>query len=104
MLERRKRYRPPPSLTVGLAGEMRLDESPPVPLDEPSAELIGESLRSYQSQVARLNYYALDMLVLWFPLKELMRKPSKPTEDDPVKLKRVALYLISAPRMVVEFP
>ena len=103
LLARRKCYGPPP-LTVAPTGEVRLDETPSVPLDESSVALSGESFRSYQSLAARLNYYALDRLDLLFPVKELMRKLSRPDEDDLVRLKRVARYLISAPRMVVEFP
>ena len=39
-----------------------------------------------------------------FSVKELMRKLSSPTEDDWQKLKRVGRYLLTTPRLVMEFP
>ena len=39
-----------------------------------------------------------------FAVKELMRKLSKPNDDDWQKLKRVARYLITAPRLVMMNP
>ena len=109
LLERRKGY-DPPMLKVGPMGEVteeawQSDPRPPPELSVPnSPELTGGMLRQYQSLAARLNYYALDRLDLLFPVKELMRKLSKPSEDDMCRLKRAARYLLSAPRLVVEYP
>ena len=38
-----------------------------------------------------------------FAVKELMRKLSKPNDDDWQKLKRLPLYLITAPRLVMRY-
>ena len=61
-------------------------------------------MQQYQSLAARLNYYALDRFDLLYPVKELMRVLSKPTEADMCRLKRAARYLLSQPRMVIEYP
>ena len=64
----------------------------------------GAELSRYQSLAASLNYFSLDRLDLMFAVKELMRKLSKPNDDDWQKLKRVARYLITAPRLVMMYP
>ena len=102
VLERRRSYAPP-SLSVGPAGEV-FEGVPPALGELPSPPLVGEALSRYQSLAARLNYYSLDRPDLMYPVKELMRKLSAPTVEDFGRLKRVARYLISAPRMVVEYP
>ena len=66
--------------------------------------MVGEQLQQYHTLAARLNFYALGRLDLVYSVKELMRKLSKPTKDDLVKLKRAARYLLSSPRLVVEYP
>ena len=66
--------------------------------------LSGQRLHQYQSLAACLNYFALDRLDLMYPVKELMRKLAKPDEDDWQKLKRVGRYLLTTPRLVMQFP
>ena len=66
--------------------------------------LTGLALSQYQSLAASLNYFALDRLDLMYAVKELMRKLSSPNEDDWLKLKRVGRYLITVPRLVMQFP
>ena len=44
------------------------------------------------------------MLDLIYAVKELMRKLSNSTQDDLIKLKRVARYLIAQPRLVMYYP
>ena len=41
---------------------------------------------------------------LQFAVKELMRRLAKPKEGDGVALKRVARYLLTAPRVVSTYP
>ena len=109
ILERRKGYSPP-CLKVGSYGAITADiwDSDPGALQATVADnsplLTGELLQQYQSLAARLNYYALDRFDLLYPVKELMRVLSKPSEADMCRLKRAARYLISQPRMVIEYP
>jgi hypothetical protein len=56
-------------------------------------------MRVYQSLSARLNYLALDRADIQYSVKELMRKMSKPNIEDVKSLKRVARYLLGAPRL-----
>ena len=86
LVERRKGYSPP-AFEIGPMGEITTPSGLP---DSDSPELTGDQLRRYQSLAARLNYFALDRLDLLFPVKELMRKLGKPTEDDMSRLKRAA--------------
>ena len=39
-----------------------------------------------------------------FPVKELMRRVSEPTQADWTALKRVARYLLTMPRVVAKYP
>ena len=97
LLERRRCYAPP-----------RLEASPGLSDEEPEEEawplLAGAELSRYQSLAASLNYFPPDRLDLMFAVKELMRKLSKPNDDDWQKLKRVARYLLTAPRLVMMYP
>ena len=68
------------------------------------SDLTGELLTKYQSLSARANYLAQDRVDIQFSVKELMRKMSKPNNNDYQALKRVARYLLGAPRLVLEFP
>ena len=73
-------------------------------LDEGWPPLTGIELSKYQSLAASLNYFSLDRLDIMFSVKELMRKLSNPDENDWSKLKRVARYLLTTPRLVMWFP
>jgi len=97
LLERRRCYAPPRLVTHQgpTEAEAAPDGWPP---------LTGSELSRYQSLAASLNYFALDRLDIMYAVKELMRKLSSPNEDDWQKLKRVARYLITVPRLVMHFP
>ena len=58
----------------------------------------------YMSVAARLNYLGFDRPDLQFPVKELMRRMSQPTQTDLIALKRVVRYLLTAPRYVSKIP
>ena len=94
LLERRMVYRGPEDV----AGR---DSRFPEMVDEP---LVGEQASLYMSLAARLNYYSLDRPDCQYGVKELMRKLSRPTQEDLIKLKRVARYLVGAPRAVAHYP
>ena len=64
----------------------------------------GEQLQKYQTLAAKLNYFSMDRPDLLYSVKELMRKLSRPSEDDWGKLKRCARYLLTVPRMVIQYP
>ena len=58
---------------------------------------------SFRSMAARANCFALEPD--WaFATKELFRRMSAPTRADTSAVCRVSLYLLSAPRLVNEFP
>ena len=71
--------------------------------DENIEELQLADLKLYQSLSARLNYLALDRPDIQYSVKELMRKMSCPNTKDMKSLKRVARYLLGAPRLIQEF-
>ena len=55
------------------------------------------------SLAARLNYLAMDRSELQCSVKELVRKMAQPTECDWAALKRVASFLLTAPRIVAKY-
>ena len=57
--------------------------------DHEDEKLDPEAKATYQSVVAKLNYYALDRTDLQFPVKEVMRYMSAPSVQDLTRLKRV---------------
>ena len=59
---------------------------------------------SLRSTGARAGYLALDRPDLAFAAKALCRKMWSPTKADVSALRRVPRYLLSAPRLVYEFP
>ena len=61
-------------------------------------------LKRYQSVAAKLNCLALDRPDVQFPIKELMRMMSAPTDVDEQRLKRVLRYLAEGPRVIQTFP
>ena len=83
--------------------EKKLEDSGVHTKDESTLELRLEEQKLYQSLSARLNYLALDQPDIQYSVKELMRKMSCPTSKDIQALKRVARYLVGAPRIIQEF-
>ena len=59
---------------------------------------------SVRSTAARANYLALDRTDLAFATKELCRRTSSPTKADLSALRQVSRHLLSAPRLVCDFP
>ena len=57
----------------------------------------------FRGLVARANYLAQDRPDLQFPVKELSRRMATPRHADWQLLKRIARYLIGAPRAVVQY-
>ena len=57
----------------------------------------------YRAGAARANYLALDRPDISFAAKELCRRMSAPREADLTSLRRMARYLIGAPRQVYYF-
>ena len=53
---------------------------------------------------ASLNYFALDRLDIMYVVKGLMQNLSRLNMGDWQKLKRVARYLITTPRLVMRYP
>ena len=67
------------------------------PLDVEAASL-------YRAGAARANYLALDRADLTLAAKELCRRMSSPTMADLVQLRRLARYLVGAPRLLYSYP
>ena len=63
-------------------------------------QLAGDDLRRYRSVVARANFISQDRPDIRYTVKELCRSMSKPTMGSFRRLKRLARYLKSHPRMV----
>ena len=63
-----------------------------------------EAATAFRAMAARANYLALDRPDISFATKELCRCFAAPTEDAMLALKRLARYLIGAPRLVWHFP
>ena len=80
------------------------DKGEAVAATEESPLLEPGTAKRFQSLAAKLNYYSLDRADLLFPVKELMRRMSGPTEEDDIALKRVARYLIGRPREITRYP
>jgi hypothetical protein len=72
-------------------------------VDDAEEELDSDDKTLYQSLSARLNFLSMDRADLQFAVKELMRKMSSPTAADLRALKRVARYVIGAPRVAQLF-
>jgi hypothetical protein len=72
-------------------------------VDDTEEELDSDGKTLYQSLSARLNFLSMDRADLQFAVKELMRKMSSPTTADLRALKRVARYVIGAPRVAQLF-
>ena len=82
----------------------RLGEKVDEDMEREEIEELGEQdKKTYQSMSARLNYMAPDRPDVQFAVKELMRKMSCPNIMDLKALKRVARYLVGAPRLTQDF-
>ena len=71
--------------------------------EQDSVKLEGEKAREYRGLAARANYLALDGPDIQYAVKELCRGMANPTVGDRKALKRLARYLVGAPRMVSRF-
>jgi len=65
--------------------------------------LEGHKASEYRAHTARLNYLTTDRPDIAFSVKELARTMSAPTNGCWDKLKRLARYLLHAPRMILKF-
>ena len=101
LLSRRQTYHTPHASNSNPRGEVEVFGAD---AEEDSPALVGDQMRQYQSLAARLNYSSMDRPDTLFSVKELMRRLSKPSEEDWTKLKRCARYLLSAPRLVILYP
>ena len=70
---------------------------------EPDEELSGDRVGLFRAGAARANYLALDRPDIAFAAKELCRRMSAPREGDLTALRRLARYLLGAPRRVYQF-
>ena len=92
------------TLTAKEIQERRLLASPVTDDDQEFPALTGPRFKQYQSLAARLNFYSLDRPDVQFAVKELMRRLGSPDERDWTNLKRVARYLLGAPRCLARYP
>ena len=63
-----------------------------------------QDITKYRGLAARANYLALDRPDLQYAVKEIARRMSSPCGEDWLLLKRLARYLVGAPRGVFNFP
>ena len=70
---------------------------------EDSALMSKPDASAFLGLAARLNYLSLDRADLQYAAKEVAKKMAAPREADWAKLKRVARYLVGAPRLVQIF-
>jgi hypothetical protein len=72
--------------------------------EEPDSPLLEKAEASvFRGMVARANYLALDRPDIQFSVKEIARRMAKPRMIDWQLLKRLARYLVTAPRCVCHF-
>ena len=57
----------------------------------------------YRALAARANYLALDRPDIQYAVKEIARRMSQPTGEDWKLLKRLARYLVGAPRELLKY-
>ena len=70
---------------------------------EDSALMSNPDASAFRGLAAKLNYLSLDRADLQYAAKEVAKKMAAPREADWAKLKRVARYLVGAPRLVQIF-
>ena len=71
--------------------------------EENQRPLEGADARRYRELAARANYLAQDRADIQFATKEVCRGMCRPTKGDLKKLRRLARYLISVPRVVLKY-
>ena len=71
--------------------------------EEESPLLSPKDASAFRGMAARANYLALDRADIQFAVKEVARRMARPREADWQLLKRLARYLITAPRAVATF-
>ena len=71
--------------------------------DDHGARLDAKQASKYRGLAARLDYLAQDRPDIQFPVKEVARRMATPCEGDWLPLKRMARYLVGAPRAVQMF-
>ena len=72
-------------------------------MEENKKVLEGEEAKQYRELAARANYLAQDRVDIQFATKEICRGMCTPTRGDVKRLKRLARYLITIPRVVVKY-
>ena len=70
---------------------------------EQGLELGPEEAKQFRALAARANYLSQDRPDIQYPVKEIARRMSRPTERDWRLLKRLARYLLGKPRAVVMY-
>ena len=66
-----------------------------------SDRVLNDDERSlFRGASARANYLAMDRLDIAFSAKELCRRMAAPRQSDLLALRRLACYLVGAPRVV----
>ena len=71
--------------------------------EENSDELEPRKAKTYREVAARANYLAQDRPDIQYATKEICRGMCRPTQGDLKKLRRLARYLITSPRVVMKF-
>ncbi len=72
--------------------------------DEDRGEVLGSADATlYRALAARANYLAQDRPDLQYAVKEIARRMARPTGSDWVLLKRLARYLLHAPRGIFRY-
>ena len=70
---------------------------------EDSPLLEGPEATTFRSMAARANFLALDRADIQFAVKEIARRMARPRWTDWALLKRLARYLVTAPRCVTHY-
>ena len=71
--------------------------------DGQEIELSPADASAFRGMAARCNYLSADRTDIMFPVKELCREMSKPTQRSMTRLKRVGRYLKHRPRLIWTF-
>ena len=74
------------------------------PENDDDTDLAGEELSKYRSLAVRANYLSMDRPDILFAVKELCRSMTRPTMGAWRRLIRVGKYLMSKPRLVLNYP
>ena len=72
--------------------------------DPPADALNSSDASVFRALAARANYLAQDRPDIQFSVKEIARRMARPTNGDWALLKRLARYLVGAPRAVAHYP